>query len=83
MKNLNPGWYKAILRSCVEQEQIPNMRDVVYHIDAELYDEERSIGVKRLFIMGRSKLVFDQRMQPNVPCKVDISKELILENISL
>jgi hypothetical protein len=72
---------QAILKSGVMKDNIPFFGGPIYYIDAELFFENKSSGVRRLNILGRSKALFDERIKAGLACKVEITNDLLLLNI--
>jgi hypothetical protein len=83
MNNINGITVQAVLKTGVMQDHIPFFEGPIYYIDAELFFDNKSIGIRRLNIMGRRRAVFNERIQPGLSCKVEITKDLILLNIIL
>jgi hypothetical protein len=72
---------QATLKSGVLQENIPFFEGAIYYINAELFYNSKSLGERRLDVIGQSSIVFDERIKPNLSCKVEINRKFVLLNI--
>ena len=81
MNSIEGTVVQAVLKSGVMKDHIPFFEGPIYYIDAELFFDDKSVGIRRLNIMGRPSVVFDERIQPGLSCKVNITKDLILLDI--